>query len=170
MIGTANDDILAGLGGDDTLEGLGGEDIYDYALGDGNDTVRDNGTNELETDIVRLGAGILPTEVEVSRDGDNIVLTLAATNETITLENRLIDVLASADAVLFDDGTYWDYLELLTRSDPAAGNSGPNAVDDTGTTDFGTPFVVDVSELLANDSDVDGDAIVVTAVTAPDRW
>ncbi|MDX8348616.1 Ig-like domain-containing protein [Cognatiyoonia sp. IB215446] len=167
VTGSANDDVLAGLEGDDTLLGLDGEDIYEYRLGDGNDTIRDDGTDWQEIDLVRMGPGILPEEVEVTRDGDNILLTITATGHTITLEDRLVDVLASADAVVFEDGTYWDYLELLRRSDPAAGNSAPVAQDDTATTEFGTALVLDVADLLANDADIDGHGLTITSVTAP---
>lgn len=167
VIGSAGDNVLAGLGGNDTITGLGGKDIYDYALGDGNDIIRDRGTDVFEIDTLRLGTGILPEEVEVSRVGDNIVLTITATGDTITLENRLVDVLASADAVSFSDGTYWDYKELLERSDPAADNLAPVAVDDTATTDYGTPIVFDATDLLDNDSDPEGEALVISAVMAP---
>ncbi|KIC41891.1 hypothetical protein RA27_00255 [Ruegeria sp. ANG-R] len=167
VIGSADGETLAGFGGDDILQGLGGEDIYEYGLGDGSDIIRDGGSDEHEIDVLRLGAGILPDEVVVSRDGDNIVLTITATGDTLTLENRLVDVRASADAVQFDDGTYWDYFELLRLSDPALNNDAPTPSDDLATTAVDTAISFDVSELLANDSDPNGDALTLTSVLAP---
>ncbi|MBM1218886.1 Hint domain-containing protein [Ponticoccus sp. SC2-23] len=43
-------------------------------------------------------------------------------------------------------------------------NDAPDAVDDADTTDFDTPITVD---LLANDTDVDGDALSVVSATVP---
>lgn len=167
ILGSANGDILGGLKGNDTVTGLGGKDVYEYALGDGNDVIRDGGSDPFQIDVLRLGEGILPAGVEVVRDGNNIILKITESGETVTLENRLVDVLASADAVSFADGTYWDYQELLTRSDPAAGNLAPNTVDDTAETDFETAVVFDAAELLSNDSDPEGGELAITAVLAP---
>lgn len=167
IVGTVGDDTLAGLGGDDVMRGLEGADIYDYALGDGNDTIRDGGTDVFEIDLLRLGAGILPDDVTVTREGSDIVLTIGATGHRITLENRLTDVLASADAVSFADGTYWDYQVLLQKSDPAADNIAPTPADDTATTDLNSPIVFDVAELLSNDTDPEGDALTIVSVAAP---
>ena len=43
-------------------------------------------------------------------------------------------------------------------------NDAPVAVDDSATTFFGTPVNIPVSTLLANDTDVDGDPLSITAV------
>ncbi len=44
-------------------------------------------------------------------------------------------------------------------------NDDPVANDDTSSTDYNTAVVVDV---LANDTDVDGDTLTVTGATSPD--
>ncbi len=43
-------------------------------------------------------------------------------------------------------------------------NDDPDAVDDSSTTDQGTPVIIDV---LANDSDVEGDTLTVDSITQP---
>ncbi|WP_147104490.1 cadherin-like domain-containing protein [Tateyamaria sp. syn59] len=43
-------------------------------------------------------------------------------------------------------------------------NDGPTAVDDTASTDEDTPVTIDV---LANDTDLDGDALTITGATVP---
>ena len=59
-------------------------------------------------------------------------------------------------------------LNLLTQDEPATttpDNSPPTAVDDEGTTEEDTPLVVPApAGLLANDSDPDGDPLMVTAI------
>ncbi len=53
---------------------------------------------------------------------------------------------------------------LLNDPPPTGGNSPPVAVDDSATTDQNTPVTVNV---LANDSDPDGNPLTVTSVTTP---
>ena len=53
---------------------------------------------------------------------------------------------------------------MLELSDPAAGNGAPGLMDDSAATDIDTPLVITASELLANDSDPDGDPLVITSV------
>ena len=77
VVGSAAADILDGLGGDDILRGLGGADIYIHSLGDGDDLIRDGGSNTGEIDILRFGPGIAPGDVTVLREGDNMVLVVA---------------------------------------------------------------------------------------------
>ncbi len=165
VIGTRADDVLSGLGGDDILRGLAGADRYLYALGDGNDIIRDGGTDGDEIDILEFAAGITPETVQVDREGDNIVLTLTATGARIVLENRLTDVLASADGVRFADGTYWDFLRLLQLSDTTPPNTAPEAVNDTAVTGIDTVLNLSMAEVLANDTDPENDALTITSVS-----
>jgi Tol biopolymer transport system component len=53
---------------------------------------------------------------------------------------------------------------LTIRDGDTTSNTPPNAVDDSAATPEDTPLTID---LLANDSDPDGDAMAVTAVTTP---
>ena len=52
------------------------------------------------------------------------------------------------------------FTEYTTPDQVPAANTAPDATDDTASTDFGAPVTIDV---LANDSDGDNDALVVTA-------
>jgi len=47
----------------------------------------------------------------------------------------------------------------------ALSGNGPNANADSFTTNFGTPLTLDLSQLLANDTDPDGSVLSVTAVS-----
>ena len=59
-----------------------------------------------------------------------------------------------------DDGN-----TVFFENQPAPSNLPPVAVDDSATTFFGTPVNIPVSTLLANDTDVDGDPLSITAVS-----
>jgi Ca2+-binding RTX toxin-like protein len=76
--GTAGDDILVGndadnyfhgLAGNDLMQGGEGNDTYYFNRGDGQDTILDLG--ESSQDSVRFGAGILASQVSVSRGTDS---------------------------------------------------------------------------------------------------
>ncbi|WP_343564309.1 calcium-binding protein, partial [Kiloniella sp. b19] len=68
----AGDDRLTGGTGNDTLIGGSGTDTYVYALGDGQDVIRN-------TDVagrVELGAGIAENDAVFTRSGDDLVVSL----------------------------------------------------------------------------------------------
>jgi len=61
----------------------------------------------------------------------------------------------------YNGGNYW--VDVLF----AAGNSGPVAVGETGlATSTGTPLVLSVASLLANDNDPNGDPLTISGVSA----
>ena len=119
------DDTLVGGTGNDTLSGDGGNDSYVYALGDGNDTIRDAGVSwGGGNDSVQLGAGILASQVTVAQadTGRDLVLTFAG-GGSITLKTTITHNENRIEQVLFADGTVWSHAELMTRSTaPNTGN------------------------------------------------
>ncbi|MEM7641539.1 MAG: cadherin-like domain-containing protein [Pseudomonadota bacterium] len=80
-----SDEIDGGLG-DDTLEGLGGSDRYIWRSGEGSDIIIDAGG-----DFDRIiFDGITLAEVSVSRTALDLIFTLDATGETLTLKDQYI--------------------------------------------------------------------------------
>ncbi len=111
---TAGDDDTRGFmmadrfeasAGDDILSGGDSGDIYAFGIGSGHDIIREGVSNVLygDFDTVELGAGILPGGVSVSRDGDDLILTLAG-GDTLTVE----------DEFLWSAGYTWHDVELFT--------------------------------------------------------
>lgn len=107
----AADTILAGLG-NDTLTGNGGNDLYKFNLGDGQDIIveyANTGGGSGGTDALVFGAGILADEVRISRSGNDVVLTILASGESVTLRNQASTTSSYwVEEVRFDDGTVWD--------------------------------------------------------------
>lgn len=130
--GTAGKDILRGLGGDDTLMGYEGDDIliggtgndalfggpgndvYYFGRGDGHDMLLQNDSAAGDLDVVRFADGITPEAVAVSvaNGGSDIVLTIADTGDSLTLQNWFSPSGARVSAVEFADGTVWDAATL----------------------------------------------------------
>ncbi|MCP4979037.1 MAG: tandem-95 repeat protein, partial [Gammaproteobacteria bacterium] len=90
IFGFYTDDMLDGLGGNDRIEGGNGADTYLFGYGSGNDTVLDESATFSDAiDRVQFGAGIAQGDVSFSNIGDDLVVTLISSGETLTLERYL---------------------------------------------------------------------------------
>ncbi|GGD32703.1 Ig-like domain-containing protein [Sinisalibacter lacisalsi] len=141
------DDVITGGAGADVMHGEGGNDTFIVASaedGAGDVIVGGNGPDEdTDHDVLDLrGAGKVTID-KIEDDTD-----AGAYKGTVTFEN--------GDTLGFSQ-----IEEFLT--DPQ--NEAPMAMDDDATTDEDTAVVIDV---LANDSDPDGDLLTVTEATSPD--
>lgn len=116
--GGQGDDVLVGEAGDDQLVGDRGNDIYRFERGFGRDRIenvsvyRDNGGY---LDEIRFGASIVPAEVSLRHlrdyEGDHLVLSIAGSDDELTVKNFFRDDGRSAfavDKISFADGTVWD--------------------------------------------------------------
>ena len=140
--GLGGDDTLAGAGGDDRLEGgtgndtlygengndtlLGGpgndaldggldSDTYQFARGFGRDTIYDNDWWRPSIDRVVFEAGVMPTDVTATRDGNDLLLRLSGGTDEIRLHGWFaggVDYAYQVGEVRFADGTVWDLSRL----------------------------------------------------------
>ena len=112
LVGGTELDVLIGGKGNDTLEGDLGNDIYTFNIGDGEDVVREHGG----IDVIELGLGILPSEVQLERtsseyDGqdDGLLITFSSTTDQILIREQFAqDPSYSIETLLFADGTVWN--------------------------------------------------------------
>ena len=113
LLARDGDDQLSGDAGNDYLEGGAGNDTYLFNLGDGQDRIYDWG-NGSDVDTVQFGAGITTGDVTVTLTGggNDILLSINGTSDTVLLDDRVAGSWAGADRVRFDDGTIWDYATL----------------------------------------------------------
>ena len=119
--GRGGNDVLAGGTGNDVLSGSGGNDTYLFGRGDGADTVREytNGFNGWGgTDSIKLGDDIAAADIVVSQGpgGWNLVLTIAGTSDSITLEGTVNSSDSRVEMVRFADGTVWTHADLMTKA------------------------------------------------------
>jgi hypothetical protein len=139
--GAAGRDTLAGLGGNDSLSGgagddnlIGGDgnDTYVWARGDGNDVIDENGTLGGSTDTLLL-TGVTASQVGLSRDGNDAVLTIApsATGGTNGGSVRLLNIVPSGqrgiERIRFDDVT-WTADQLRAKVIAAAATAGNDRI------------------------------------------
>ena len=148
LMGGAGNDSLAGLGGndqisggegDDTLEGgtgndvlsgginyapdwypTAGNDTYVFGLGDGQDTIFDYDTTTGNLDKIVFKAGVAPTDIQVLRDADALVLKIGGTTDQVRVENYFLAGSSGAwviEQLRFTDAanTVWSTSDILAR-------------------------------------------------------
>ena len=109
--GGAGNDTLDGGAGNDRLDGGAGNDTYLFGKGSGQDTINAYDTTVGKVDVVQLGAGVLPGDVELKRVGSNLVLSIKGTSDTLQLSNFFWSETSTAyqvEQIKFADGTVWN--------------------------------------------------------------
>jgi Ca2+-binding RTX toxin-like protein len=156
LFGDAGDDVIFGEGGNDTIDGgtgadtlAGGEDADLFIGGTAGDVV-DGGTDGDDNDTLDLsGSGPLRVvDQTVDEDGDS-------TSGRIEFLN--------ADGSVSGEMSFAEIENLILPEDPAA-NTPPVAIDDTLVMDEDTSQTINV---LTNDTDLDGDTLILTAASSP---
>jgi len=123
IAGTNITDRLKGLAGQDTLQGGDGNDVLDGGMGNdllnggrGDDTYllgRGSGQDRLidvggTQDAIQYAADVTPADVQVTKNGKDVVLTIGDTGDAVILSQFLTATVLQVDAVHFADGTVWD--------------------------------------------------------------
>ena len=160
LVGTILNDTINGFEGNDTIVGLSGIDDIDG--GPGNDTIDAGGEDDNVAagsgdDTIRGGAGDDtiaggPGDDRAVFSGDlaDYVITGDQTAATVTGPDGT-DILTDIRELQFDDQVF-------------AFNGAPNAVADAAATNEDTFVDIPVADLLANDSDPDGDPLTISQV------
>jgi VCBS repeat-containing protein len=156
--GGAGADTMAGGAGNDTLLGGTGNDRYVFNPGDGVDIIID----ALGSDTLYIGGNLIEANLEGLRDGDNMIVSLFGTSETVTLTHWFVQS-EGVNRIEFSDGSSLDRagIEGLLNRPPVANPDAITVFEDGGVLNMST------SALLANDIDPNvNDIISVVAVGA----
>lgn len=99
-------------GGDDRLFVSGdGSGVVTFTKGDGHDRLTSQTADSLRNDSLQLD-NILPSDVNISRDGDAMVVTINATGDSFTVDNQFAlttdGAVEGVSSISFADGTTWD--------------------------------------------------------------
>ncbi|MGA0599282.1 calcium-binding protein [Caulobacter sp. KR2-114] len=137
IIGTHGDDVLDGGAGNDRLEGGDGSDSYVYNVGYGADVIADHHNNILtgDDDKVLFGAGVMASDIVVSRYGDNLEnarLTLTSTGESLSIEGQFafgsLGPTMQIEGFKFSDGSSWTAADLRALYLTQASTSGNDII------------------------------------------
>ncbi len=147
--GGDGNDILTGGPGNDELFGDHGDDVYLFNRGDGQDLVYDlndlpdgGGYDPDNVDTIRFGEGVTPADILVSRDNDDLYLSIIGTEDRLTISEWFSEAKFRVERVEFNSGTVWNVDKLMALVSGAAddvvitGTSGDDTL--TGTADSDT--------------------------------
>jgi Ca2+-binding RTX toxin-like protein len=111
LYGGEGNDVLDGGAGNDTLSGDAGSDVYRFSRGWGQDTINNNDSSTDKVDAIEFAADIAPGDIQITRSGNNLILSLAGSTDKITVSNYFDKDGASAyrlEEIRFADGTTWN--------------------------------------------------------------
>jgi Ca2+-binding RTX toxin-like protein len=166
IIGNEQNNQIDGGAGADQMAGGEGNDTYVLRAGDGGsnrdpDVIRENVGEGFDT-IQIIGVSVAGVRLETSPTRDFMRLELQNEDRSFTYADIYApdgDVGQRIEQILFDDGKVWD----LTKH-----NGAPVAVDDLARhAAFNTATTFQALDLLANDTDVNGDTLHLVSVSHP---
>jgi len=127
IYGNAGDDLLDGGPGNDYLQGDTGSDVYLFGRGSGQDTIWNYDESVSKIDAIQFSSDVLPSDVRVSRSGDNLVLSIDGTTDQLTVGYYFYNYSNSPyrlEQVRFSDGTVWDVSTIKAKA--MIGTEGSN--------------------------------------------
>ena len=124
--GGAGNDTMDGGAGNDRLVGGTGNDTYIFGRNSGVDTVVDTDTTVGNFDRILINADTKPADVTVTKTGRNLILKIAGTTDSITINNYFKAGNGNlVEQIKFADGTMWDKTAIgfLLAGLPADGDT-----------------------------------------------
>jgi Ca2+-binding RTX toxin-like protein len=128
-------EIFDGRGGDDILNAGNQGDTYIYRVGSGNDLIQESGGTDGE-DTVRL-IGLNQSDIVLSHVGNNLVLRILSTNETLTVKDHFVGTWEGIEKIQFADGTILDRAAIaILAPSVITGTSGNDSLIGDGQASF----------------------------------
>ncbi|TDR82806.1 calcium-binding protein [Paludibacterium purpuratum] len=120
--GDDTDNILHGDQGNDTLKGGDGNDTYLYKRGDGSDIITEK-DGEGFHDKLKF-TDIRSDEVSISRQGNDVILTINGNGDTLALKDMLVGPSAGVESIQFSDTEWTSRREILGKLVTQAATDG----------------------------------------------
>ncbi|MEM0929729.1 MAG: calcium-binding protein, partial [Pseudomonadota bacterium] len=132
VLGFHTSDRIDGGAGNDILHGLDGADTYVFGRGSGNDIIRESVqyVQISDADRVEFAADLTPQDIVWSRTGQSLIIGIADTADTLTIEGGLDN--EGSTGYTWRDVEYFDFADgtTLTKSDVMDILTSPTAGDD----------------------------------------
>lgn len=119
--GGVGNDILVGGAGNDVLRGWEGDDTYRFGRGDGQDSIAENENTWVGggvaggTDSVEFGNGVLPADVTLYRNGNDLVAVLDGSTTQLTVKSHYFSASYKIERMVFANGTIWDAAAIESK-------------------------------------------------------
>jgi Ca2+-binding RTX toxin-like protein len=114
VTGSVGNETFVGGKGDDIISGNGGNDTYVFNLGDGKDTYTDYYANQdlNKSDKIIFGEGINTDDLIFSKEGNNLKIEIAGTDDNITIYNHFGSNYYKIENFQTDDGSLLSYTNI----------------------------------------------------------
>lgn len=121
--GRSGDDTIDGGAGQDRLSGSLGNDIYLFGKGSGHDRINSWDNNPNKLDLIQFEENVTAAEVQVTRWGNDLILTITSTGDTMTVTNHFLRTnpfsIYKIEQVKFSsDNTVWTTYDLDRMATP----------------------------------------------------
>ena len=119
LYGDAGSDALDGGAGDETLDGGLGNDTYAFGRGYGRDTIASYDGTEGKFEVIRLASNVTPADVTLTREGDDLVLAIKNTTDSLRVRWYFYNGAGfghQVEEIQFNDGTIWDVTTVLAKT------------------------------------------------------
>jgi Ca2+-binding RTX toxin-like protein len=133
--GTPRADLIDARTGNDLLQGFAGNDTYVFGRGYGQDIINDDGDSRSNSaDQLTFKSGTLPTDLQMSRLGKDLVIKIAGTTDQLTIKDQFSGTLPTSfnpdriESFVFANGTIWSGSEVDLRVLQAAATSGNDVI------------------------------------------
>jgi Ca2+-binding RTX toxin-like protein len=137
--GNALNNVLVGNSGNNQLGGGAGNDLYLFGRGSGRDTITEYDPTPGNVDTLRFAADVLPGDVTVRGDLNNVYLSINGTTDQVTLQYWVAYDTNQVERVEFADGTVWDVNTLWSKisiptenADVLVGTDGDDVINGLG--------------------------------------
>jgi Ca2+-binding RTX toxin-like protein/GH24 family phage-related lysozyme (muramidase) len=130
LYGQAGNDTLDGGVGNDLLDGGTGNDIYLFGRGSGQDTILSQDGTANKRDVLKLTVGVLPADIELIRNIDDLILTIRDTGDRMTVAGYFVNdgvSQSSLESIEFSDGTTWNFAAVKVML-PSLGTEGDDRI------------------------------------------
>ncbi|MCK9395813.1 MAG: hypothetical protein M0Q44_09510, partial [Methylobacter sp.] len=130
LYGQDGNDTLDGGLGNDLLDGGAGNDTYLFGRTSGQDTILSQDNTANKRDVLKFDAGVLPTDIDLIRNIDDLILTIRDTGNRMTVAGYFVNdgvSQSSLQAIEFNDGTAWDFAAVKAML-PSLGTEGNDQI------------------------------------------
>ncbi|MDR0903427.1 MAG: hypothetical protein LBM59_02210 [Ruminococcus sp.] len=110
--GSSNNEIFIGGTGDDKLNGGRGDNKYIFNLGDGKDEITDFSHGYEDSDTIVFGEGIEADDLLFTKNGKNLNIQIAGTDDSITVTNHFYSNTYSVENFVTSDGSLFTYTNI----------------------------------------------------------
>ncbi|WP_423358995.1 calcium-binding protein [Pseudomonas citronellolis] len=156
LYGGNGDDTLVGGVGHDYLSGGYGSDVYRFDRGWGQDLIDNHDSSTGKTDAIEFGSGISADDIQLSRNGSDLILSLKGSDDRITISKYLYNDGKSnyrLEEIRFADGTIWGIDEVKSRLQSGSVRSrGTNGGERSGSLLAEAPALQGVSPSSMSDA------------------